>query len=203
MKHLYSALVLLLTLAAPSVMAQNYISEELFTYMHAGPGTQYRIIGSVDAGEKITVLSRDRNANYTQVLDERGRKGWVDSKYVSNQPGLKVRVPALEAELKKVKTALESAESDADAQQKGLVESLDQRNTQLKELELHSAELNQKLISAQTEIRELRAKIDTQKDDLLMRWFTYGGMVAGAGLLFGLILPHLIPRKKRRNDGWA
>ncbi|MGZ7285625.1 TIGR04211 family SH3 domain-containing protein, partial [Streptococcus pyogenes] len=69
--------------------------------------------------------------------------------------------------------------------------------------EAHSSDLNKKLIEAQSEIRALRAKIDTQKDDLLMRWFTYGGMVAGGGLLFGLVLPHLIPRKKRRRDGWA
>ncbi|WP_074214174.1 TIGR04211 family SH3 domain-containing protein [Salinivibrio sp. ES.052] len=204
MKHLYSALVLLLVLiAAPRAMAENYISDDLFTYMHAGPGTQYRILGSVDAGDKVTVLKRNRDEGYTQVVDSRGRKGWVKSDYVTTQPGLKERVPALEAELKKVKSALASAQDDAKAQQKGLVSSLEKRNGQIEKLEAHSSELNRKLIDAQNEIRALRAKIDTQKDDLLMRWFTYGGMVAGGGLLFGLLLPHLIPRKKRRRDGWA
>ncbi|OOF28129.1 MULTISPECIES: TIGR04211 family SH3 domain-containing protein [Salinivibrio] len=203
MKHLYSALMLLIVLVAPRAMAENYISDELFTYMHSGPGTQYRIIGSVDAGNKITVLSRDRDAGYTQVVDSRGRKGWVKSDYVTTQPGLKERLPALEAELKRVKSALASAQDDAKAQQKGLVESLAKRNEQISKLEAHSSDLNKKLIEAQSEIRALRAKIDTQKDDLLMRWFTYGGMVAGGGLLFGLVLPHLIPRKKRRRDGWA
>ncbi|NUY55630.1 arylsulfatase [Salinivibrio sp. MA351] len=204
MKHLYSALILLFVLVtAPQAMAENYISDELFTYMHSGPGTQYRIIGSVDAGDKITVLKRDQNAGYSQIVDSRGRKGWVKSDFVTTQPGLKERVPALEAELKKVKTALSSAQDDAKAQQKGLVESLKKRNAQIEKLETHSSELNKKLIDAQNEIRALRAKIDTQKDDLLMRWFTYGGMVAGGGLLFGLVLPHLIPRKKRRRDGWA
>jgi SH3 domain protein len=203
-KHLYSALILLFVLVtAPQAMAENYISDELFTYMHSGPGTQYRIIGSVDAGDKITVLKRDQNAGYSQIVDSRGRKGWVKSDFVTTQPGLKERVPALEAELKKVKTALSSAQDDAKAQQKGLVESLKKRNAQIEKLETHSSELNKKLIDAQNEIRALRAKIDTQKDDLLMRWFTYGGMVAGGGLLFGLVLPHLIPRKKRRRDGWA
>ncbi|OOF20000.1 arylsulfatase, partial [Salinivibrio sp. IB574] len=95
MKHLYSALMLLIVLVAPRAMAENYISDELFTYMHSGPGTQYRIIGSVDAGDKITVLSRDRDAGYTQVVDSRGRKGWVKSDYVTTQPGLKERLPAL------------------------------------------------------------------------------------------------------------
>ncbi|MDD1781687.1 SH3 domain-containing protein [Enterovibrio sp. ZSDZ35] len=204
MKRLFSALAVLMVLAAPAANAQdNYISDELFTYMHSGPGTQFRIIGSVDAGAKVTVVDSNKNAGYTQVLDERGRKGWVETKFVTNQPGLKTRVPALEEELKQVKTALSSAQGDAEAQTKGLIESLDQRNAQVKELESHTSELNQKLIDAQAEIRELRARIDTQKDDLLMRYFMYGGMVAGGGLLFGLVLPHLIPRRKKRNNGWA
>ncbi|KXF80340.1 TIGR04211 family SH3 domain-containing protein [Enterovibrio coralii] len=204
MKRLFSALAVLMVLAAPAANAQdNYISDELFTYMHSGPGTQFRIIGSVDAGAKVTVVDRNKGAGYTQVLDERGRKGWVETKFVTNQPGLKTRVPALEEELTQVKTALASAQGDAEAKTKGLIESLDQRNSQVKELESHTSELNQKLIDAQTEIRELRARIDTQKDDLLMRYFMYGGMVAGGGLLFGLILPHLIPRRKKRNNGWA
>ncbi len=204
MKQLFSALAVILMLVVPAAHAQdNYISDELFTYMHSGPGTQFRIIGSIDAGTKVTVVDRNRNAGYTQVLDERGRKGWVESKYVSNQPGLKTRMPALEKELTQVKSALANAQGDSEAKTKGLIESLEQRNAQLKELETHTSELNQKLIDAQSEIRELRARIDTQKDDLLMRWFTYGAMVAGAGLLFGLILPHLIPLRKKRNNGWA
>ncbi|WP_325893943.1 TIGR04211 family SH3 domain-containing protein [Grimontia sp. NTOU-MAR1] len=204
MKQLFSALAVLMLLTVPAAHAKdNYISDELFTYMHSGPGTQFRIIGSVDAGTKVTVVDSNRNAGYTQVIDDRGRKGWVETKYVSKQPGLKTRVPALEEELKQLKEALSSAQGDSEAKTKGLIESLDQRNAQVKELEQHTSELNQKLIDAQTEIRELRARIDTQKDDLLMRYFAYGGMVAGGGLLFGLILPHLIPRRKKRNNGWA
>lgn len=204
MKQLFSALAVLMMLAVPAAHAKdNYISDELFTYMHSGPGTQFRIVGSVDAGTKVTVVDSNRNAGYTQVIDDRGRKGWVETKYVSNQPGLKTRLPALEEELTQVKEALASAQGDAEAKTKGLIESLDQRNSQVKELERHTSELNQQLIDAQTEIRELRARIDTQKDDLLMRYFAYGGMVAGGGLLFGLILPHLIPRRKKRNNGWA
>ncbi|AMG30997.1 TIGR04211 family SH3 domain-containing protein [Grimontia hollisae] len=204
MKQLFSALAVLMMLAVPAAYAKdNYISDELFTYMHSGPGTQYRIIGSVDAGTKVTVVDSNRNAGYSQIIDDRGRKGWVETKYVSNQPGLKIRVPALEEELKQVKEALARAQGDTEAKTKGLITSLEQRNAQVKELEQHTSELNQKLIDAQTEIRELRARIDTQKDDLLMRYFTYGGIVAGGGLLFGLILPHLIPRRKKRNSGWA
>ncbi len=206
MKRLFTAFSVLTMLAAPALQAEekiySYISDDLFTYMHTGPGTEYRIRGSVDAGTKISILSKDVSLGYTEIIDEKGRKGWVETKFITHKPSLKSIVPELEAELTQVKSALSSATSDSKAKTQTLIESLDLRNVQLNELEQHSNELNQKLIDAQSEIRELRAKLDTQKDDLLMRYFTYGGMVAGGGLLLGLILPHVLPRRKKRNSGW-
>ncbi|MFD2176388.1 TIGR04211 family SH3 domain-containing protein [Veronia pacifica] len=203
MKQLFSALAMLMLLLAPGAFAKSqYVSEDLFTYMHSGPGTKYRIIGSVDSGEAVTVIGGQKDG-YSQIIDSRGRKGWINSKYVSDNPGLKVRMPALEKELKTLKSALNNAQQDADSKQKGLVESLELRSKQLQELEVSNSQLRQKLEEALTEKRELSAKLDTQKDDLLMRYFLYGGIVAGVGLLFGLLLPHLIPKKKQHPRGWA
>lgn len=197
------AIVTMMTVAPVAFSQNNYISDELFTYMHSGPGTKYRIIGSVDAGTKITLLGRHPNTGYTQIKDDKGRNGWVESKHVTKKSGLKIRVPALEAELKQLKASLSDAQNNSQKKNQGLIKSLALRTTQVENLELHTNELNQKLIDAQSEIRELTARIDTQKDDLLMRYFTYGGIVAGIGLLFGLVLPHVIPRRRKNQNGWA
>lgn len=202
MTRFLTPLALVLIMLTPLSFAKdNFISEDLFTYMHTGPGSNFRIIGSVDAGTKINVLNS--NSGYSQIVDDRSRKGWVESKYITNKPGLKTRLPAIEAELADVKSRLLNAKNTATENNKDLIESLEQRTTQVTELEEHTSNLNQKLIDAQSEIRELSARIDTQKDDLLMRYFTYGGIVAGIGLLFGLILPHVLPRRKKNNNGWA
>lgn len=204
MKRFFTAMAIVTMMAAPVAFSQNnYISDELFTYLHSGPGTKYRIIGSVDAGTKIAILSSARDTEYTQIKDDRGRKGWIESKYITKKAGLKIRVPALEAELKEVKTSLSRAQKNAQEKNQGLIESLARRTSQVNDLELFTRELNQQLIDAQSEIRELSARIDTQKDDLLMRYFTYGGLVAGIGLLFGLVLPHVIPRRRKNQSGWA
>ncbi|WP_036800584.1 TIGR04211 family SH3 domain-containing protein [Photobacterium marinum] len=205
MKHLISILLLACTvLALPVKAAQvRYISDDLFTYMHRGPSTQYRIIGSVNSGTKVTLLETNKESGFSKVTDSRGRTGWVNTDFISTQKGLKERYPALEKELSEVKTALAEAQSSGDEKMASLKNSLQIRTDQITELESQNNQLNEQLMSSQAEIRELRAKIDTQKDDLLMKWFTYGGMVAGAGLLFGLILPHLIPRRRKRNNGWA
>jgi len=204
-KHLIS--ILLLAFAVVTVPAKaeqvRYISDDLFTYMHRGPSTQFRIMGSINAGTKVTLLETNKENGFSKVTDSRGRTGWVNSDFISRQVGLKERVPALEKELTEVKAALADAQLSGDEQTKNLQNSLQIRTEQITDLELQNSQLNEQLMTSQTEIRELRAKIDTQKDDLLMKWFTYGGMVAGAGLLFGLVLPHLIPRRRKRNNGWA
>ncbi len=206
MKRLITALTVFTLLTSPITKAEDkttsYISDNLYIYMHTGPGTEYRILGSISAGSEVTIVNKDSSSKYTQLIDSKGRKGWVETKFVSHKPSLKNIVPALEAELAQVKSALSSATTDTQAKTQTLIESLDLRNTQLKELEEHSNDLNQKLIDAQSEIRELRASLDTQKDDLLMRYFTYGGMVAGGGLMLGLVLPHILPRRKKRSGGW-
>ncbi|MDF2153279.1 TIGR04211 family SH3 domain-containing protein [Vibrio sp. CAU 1672] len=196
--------VLFTLLAAPAAFAADrYISDDLFTFMHSGPNNTYRIIGSVNAGSKVKQLQTNRDTGYTQVSDERGRTGWVQSKFVTKQESMAIRLPRVEKELAEVKAQLANARTTADAEKAGLADSLETRNQQISDLESKYSEISNQLTSVQTENRELRAKLDTQKDDMLLKYFTYGGGVAGLGLLFGLILPHIIPRRKKSPAGWA
>ncbi len=203
-KKLFS-LVLFICLLVPGAFAapQYYIADNLFTYMHSGPSNQYRIIGSIDAGDKITLTNVDKDTGYSEVVDTKGRKGWVESRFVTRQISMAVRLPILEKELKDAKEKLAHAEENSVQEQAGLIASLDSRNKQIAELEKNYADISTKLTSSQTEIRELRARLDTQKEDLLLKYFMYGGGVAGIGLLLGLILPHIIPRRRKSPNGWA
>ncbi len=190
-----SILLFLLCLVS-TANAARYISDDLFTYLHSGPGTKYKIIGSINAGEKISIIQR--NANFTQIKDSKGRSGWISSKYISNQPGLKERLPKLENQLSKLKAQLNTASDKANKDKASLEENLISYKNQVTQLQKTNSELNEDLQKIQALNRNLNAKLDTQKDDLLMKWFTYGAMVAGGGLLLGLILPSMIPNRKRK-----
>lgn len=197
-------LILACVIAVPAAMAKDrFISDNLFTYMHAGPSNQFRIIGSVNAGEKVNLVSVDKKSGYSQVVDSRGRKGWVSTSFITTQEGMSTRLPKLEKELSVVKEKLANANDIANREKEGLVDSLNTRNSQISELEKNYGDMSQQLTASQTEVRNLRAKLDTQKDDLLLKYFMYGGGVAGIGLLFGLVLPHLVRRKRRSPNGWA
>ncbi len=62
MKHLISILLLVCAVVTTPAKAEQvrYISDNLFTYMHRGPGTQFRIMGSVNAGTKVTLLETNK-----------------------------------------------------------------------------------------------------------------------------------------------
>ncbi|GHX49596.1 TIGR04211 family SH3 domain-containing protein [Vibrio cholerae] len=196
-------MVLFSMLAAPTFAQDRYIADKLFTYMHSGPSNQYRILGSIDAGEKVKLIEVNKESGYSHIADERGRTGWVESRFITREVSNTLRLPALEKELEEVKKLLANARQNADSEKAGLAESLELRNQQIADLERNYADISKQLTDSQSEIRELRAKLDTQKEDLLLKNFTYGGGVAGIGLLLGLVLPHIIPRRKRHPAGWA
>ncbi|MEH0687502.1 SH3 domain-containing protein [Vibrio cholerae] len=197
-------LLLASIVAAPAAFAQDrYISDQLFTYMHSGPSNQFRIIGSVDAGEKVTFIESNKDSGYSHIQDSKGRRGWVESRFVTSQESVTLRLPHVEKELAEVKEKLANARANSDQEKAGLVDSLETRNRQIADLESGYSEMSQQLTASQEEVRKLRAQLDTQKDDLLLKYFMYGGGVAGIGLLLGLILPHIIPRRKRSPSGWA
>ena len=203
MKKLFSIIILVCLSTSGAFAAERYIADNLFTYMHAGPSNQFRIIGSVNAGDKVNLVDSNKDNGYSQVVDSKGRKGWVESRFVTRQASMAERLPKLEEELAIVKEQLSNARKNSDEEQAGLLQSLDTRNAQIQDLESNYTDISQKLSSSQTEIRELRAKLDTQKEDLLLKYFMYGGGVAGAGLLLGLILPGIMPRRKKSRNGWA
>ncbi len=191
-------MVLFSMLAAPTFAQDRYIADKLFTYMHSGPSNQYRILGSIDAGEKVKLIEVNKESGYSHIADERGRTGWVESRFITREVSNTLRLPALEKELEEVKKLLANARQNADSEKAGLAESLELRNQQIADLERNYADISKQLTDSQSEIRELRAKLDTQKEDLLLKYFTYGGGVAGIGLLLGLVLPHI-----SHPAGWA
>ena len=60
----------LLALSATAVShaeeKKRYVSDELNTWVRSGPGDNYRLVGTVNAGEEVTLLQTDANTNYAR-----------------------------------------------------------------------------------------------------------------------------------------
>lgn len=92
----------LLALSATAVShaeETRYVSDELNT-VRSGPGDHYRLVGTVNAGEEVTLLQTDANTNYARVKDSSGRTARIPLKQLSTEPSLRSRVPDLENQVK-------------------------------------------------------------------------------------------------------
>lgn len=184
------ALLLLLALTPGLSFADPaYVSEDVYIFLHSGPSRDYRIIGSINAGTELNVL--DHSGDFTKVEDDQGRDGWVESQFVTTTPSFRVTIPKLQASLKAAQDKITELSSGHEA----LASTLDN-------LKQDKVQLTQQVQEQQATISQLQSQVKGMDQSNLMRWFMYGGGVAGAGLLLGLVLPHLVPRKKRK-DMWV
>ncbi|OCQ20446.1 hypothetical protein A7985_15415 [Pseudoalteromonas luteoviolacea] len=167
----------------------GYIVDNLYLYMHSGPGKNYRILGSVEAGTAVTITNEQSN-EFVRVIDNKNRNGWVESKFVTADPGLKHQVSELsqkltvsQAQLTNLQTAMPQLQSDYDVLE-----------TQNSELQKTIRDLNQQI---ELQAQQNQNKVEREQHQLL----TYGGAIALGGVLLGVILTLLLSRRKRY-DGW-
>ncbi|MFP4262874.1 MAG: TIGR04211 family SH3 domain-containing protein [Halomonas sp.] len=176
-----------------------WVSDALTTYVRSGPTDGYRIVGTLTAGEPVERL--ETNGDYTRVRDADGDAAWILSDELQDSPGAQVRLPELEQRVAELDAELEGINDEWEERTATLRQDLENSEQHAGELEERNRELDDEAEQARSTVRELQARLDTQEEDLLLRYFMYGGGVAGAGLLVGLIIPHL-PRRRRKRDRW-
>ncbi|MGY4878309.1 TIGR04211 family SH3 domain-containing protein [Vreelandella aquamarina] len=194
--------MLLLSLASGSAFAQSneaWVSDELSTYVRSGPTDGYRIIGTLTAGEQVDVL--ETSGDYTRVRNSDGNAVWVLSNEIQDTPSAREKLPELERQVEALSTELEGINEQWEQRVASMTETLELRENRAEELENRNTALDEEAEQLRQQVRALQARLDTQEEDLLMRYFMYGGGVAGAGLIVGLIVPHL-PRRRKKRDRW-
>ncbi|MGY3867588.1 TIGR04211 family SH3 domain-containing protein [Aeromonas bivalvium] len=191
---------ILICLCAQSALAETrYVSDNIYIFMHGGPGTQYRILGSVKAGEALDV--KGGQADFTQVVDERGREGWVKNEDLQREPSLKVRVPQLEQELQALKDRLQNLNGDNEKRFAEKDGKIAEQEAQLATLKGQLDSQGEELASVKAENDALTSSIDNREHDMQMDWFIRGGAMVGGGILLGILLP-MIPRRRKQSERW-
>ena len=177
--------------AAENNYKQGYISDELSIYMHAGPGTNYRILGTIIAGSEVKITGAVDN-DYSEIIDDKNRTTWVESKYVGTKAGLRFVVAKLN---KKIATS-----GDFTSQLDGEVNELKSKvNLLTSDKNKLSAEL-EKLTATLT---KTQSKIKDQDTNIKKQWFFNGALVLGIGLILGLILPRFFARRRGAMENWS
>jgi SH3 domain protein len=167
-----------------------YIVDNLYTFMHSGPSKNYRILGSVDAGTQVTLLSAEDNG-YFKIRDDKDREGWVEAKFVTENAGIQQQFQALSNDMTLMQEQLRQAEIE-----------LPQLQEQNKTLTEQNQALSEQIQALKNTIESERNAKQTASAKENRQLLTYGGAIAFIGLLLGIILTIMLSRRKRY-DGWA
>lgn len=180
---------------AGSAIAQDsakpaFISDALFVYLHSGPSNQYRIIGTVNAGQSVTYLSEDSETGYAQIQYEGNKTGWLPKEYVTYTPGLVSQLETLKADFAQTNEKLLATEQQRDELNNRLNQAVAERQTALEQLE-----------QANRAYEQLKVQVEATQTSIWQKPMVLGSMILLAGLIFGLILPLLMP-KRRDSERW-
>ncbi|TCV98849.1 TIGR04211 family SH3 domain-containing protein [Biostraticola tofi] len=199
LRHIFFALLGFGFASGAQADETRFISDELATYTHSGPGNQYRIVGTLNAGEQVTLLSVNAANQYGQIRDEKGRTSWIPLDQLSAQPSIRTRVPSLEQQVQTLTQKLATIDSSWNQRTADMQTKVAQSDSTLSSLREENQNLKNQLIVAQKKVDAVTLQLDDKQRAIIMQWFLYGGGVAGIGLILGLVLPHLIPRRKKDN----
>ena len=168
----------------------RYISDDLFTYLHSGPGRNFRILGSVVAGTRVTLLQENPEKSFVEVVDDKQRTGWVDAEFINLTKSVRELVPGLRQQVEKTEKIILQQRS-----------SIDLLNQQIIDLTSQNTNLKKNLSDTEKENAKKAQTLADYDQTAQIEWFTRGGIVAVISLLLGIILTYL-PKKRRRNDNW-
>jgi len=188
--------------ATPTTGISRYVSDDIFTYLHGGPGKQYRILGSVKAGDKVQFLALDASGKYAQILDSKGRNAWILNSELQSAPSYRAQVSVLQEQLRQLQLKMDNIDSDQARELKEKRERLTLLEQQVSQQEQQLTEQGKELQTLRQQKQKLQHDLGTKEQDQQYRWWREGGYIAGVGLLLGLLLPYLPRPRRRSKDRW-
>jgi SH3 domain protein len=184
---------------AQQATSERWVSDSLSTYVRSGPTDGYRIVGNLTSGQKVELL--ETSGDYSQVRGENGDRVWIRNSDLQEVPGQAERLPQLEQQVTELSEELKTIDDSWKTRVQGMQETLDSRKALIDELEARRKALDEALTATESDLRDAEARLGDENNQVLMRYMVYGGSIAGAGLLAGLILPAMT-RGRKRNDRW-
>jgi SH3 domain protein len=190
-KQLALLIVVLLSVLVPTQLnaETRYVSDSLTIFIRTGPSHQFRIVGTIKAGDAVEFIADDAINKATHVRLSTGREVWVDTEQLmSGKPSSLL--------LSEVSSKLQQSSNVSNQKISDLRQDLKQAN----ELASVSKALQEQVTQLEYDKELLDQKNQTLSDRSRYDLMTAGGIVALIGVLLGLVLPHFFRRKK--NDVW-
>ncbi len=221
MKQLIFTL-LLLFFATGTVAAEvvKYVNDHLLITLRSGPGTQFKIEKNLGSGTQLTILQQSEDGKFSLVRTDQGVEGWVLNQYLVSKPVARQLLGQVQRELTTLKEqhqTLQQRHADISDEKEQITKERTILNEQLEaarqkmetleeiaarpiQLESENDRLTNEVVELRNRLRITEEKNRTLEDSEARQWFAVGAVVLFLGIILGLIIPRLKPR---RSDSWG
>lgn len=175
---------------APVQEKPAFIIDTLSTPLRSGPGNEYRTISSVRAGENVTYIGQNPANGFIKIRDADGAEGWLSSEYITYSASPKASTESLKQQLRQQEMIVAQFEQERQQLQQAVTAAEAARDQALQDSEL-----------AKQTTAALTRQLAAENPPLAKNKMIIGGGILAAGLLLGLLLPVLMPNR-RRKDRW-
>ncbi len=176
-----------------------YVSEDSGIWTTKGPGREYKLATTVHPGDPLELISEKKE--YYQVKTQQGKVVWIPQKYTQREESSRSKVASLQKENDELKYKLEHIDSENAKELRIKTKELIELREAHDALEKEQASQVQELKEARAIKADLDAQLKTKEQEMQIRWWKNGALIAGVGALVGVILVYLPrPRRKRNND---
>jgi len=198
----------------------RYVTDAFQITLRSGESTSHKILRMLDSGTPVEVLSSNAENGYSHVRAG-SSEGFVLTRQLMSQPSARSQLRALQREIDALKAApgelrtnllnLQKQYRELKQTHESLLEVKNKQEQELQSIQ-RTASNAIRIANERNELRKQVADLTREAEDLKQEnrdlgneatrdWFLIGAGVIIAGILIGLILPHL--RFQRRRSSWG
>jgi len=192
---------------------QRYVEDTRAVPLREAAGLDQKTVLDLPTGVPVTVLQEQRETGWALVRTREGTEGWMPLRFLKREPGARYQVVnalrllgqpddgsvTLSAAIEQSRKELADVAAARDALQAELAE-LKQVSSNATQLDASNRELSEQVHMLKNRIGVLEADNQRLRDDSWQKWFINGVWATGIGGLLTLLLPRLIPQRKRRSE---
>lgn len=208
--------LLLLTISTAVAADETaYITDQVEINLRSGQGNWFKSLKLLTPGMELTVLKNFPASGYSQVRTADGTTGYILTRLLQKERGTPAsvaqqyeqKIAQLESESAKQKAELETLKSDqalqilsSDRDKLRMdLDAIKQTASNAIQLEQQRNQLQERVVTAERELQQLKRENLALSDSSKQDWFLYGGLVAFTGIILGIILPKL---SRSRRSSW-
>jgi SH3 domain protein len=220
MKRFIISIFCLLLLPTVVQAETYYVTDTFKIAMRTGESIKHRITRYLNTGTAVEVISTNKETGYSKVRVG-GREGFVLTRQLLRQPVARTQLETMRKEIDALKAApgelrsnlasLQKRHRELLASHKELQQIKDKQEQELQSIQRTASnairisnernELRKQVADLTREAEELKQENRDLSNEATRDWFLIGAGVIIAGILIGLILPHL--RFQRRRSSWG